>query len=142
MNVKNVYMNLYCKNPKNSPYVSLTHSSIQMVYGGENNSLRFIIQTVFYPKTSWKKKKSINDHILKHEQGHFDLTEYYARLLRKGVSELEFKKFSTIDAQINKLFKKYSKEADKIQDDYDEETNHSIDKEEQTRWNKKIAKIG
>ncbi len=127
------------KTPKNTEYVAMTHSAIDMLYGGENNNLRFIIETVFYPKSSWQKKKLVNDHILKHEQGHFDLTEYYSRLLRKDIAAIEFKKVSTIDAQVTKLFNKYSNQAEKMQDKYDKETNHSIDKEEQAKWNEKIA---
>ncbi len=34
------------------------------------------------------KKKQVNDTLLHHEQGHFDLTEIYARKLRRKIKNL------------------------------------------------------
>jgi len=79
-----------------------------------------------------------NNHLLKHEQGHFDISELYARKIRKELSMYKFTKFN-----IYKMFIKISdrllKESKRYNDEYDRETNHSINKEKQAEWDKKIA---
>ncbi|MEP6713513.1 MAG: hypothetical protein ABJA37_13900 [Ferruginibacter sp.] len=63
---------------------------------------------------SWIKNK--NDSIsLKHEQGHFDICEIYARILRK-----EIKKAKTL-AEANSMFTKISDDENYEQDKYDNE---------------------
>lgn len=128
------------KAPKNTEFIALTHSAIRMVYGGEGTTLSFVVETVFYPKSSWKKKGA-TDHVLKHEQGHFDITEYYSRLLRKDLAALIFKKEENIGKDVEKLFRKHHKGAEDMQDEYDKDTNHSIDVEAQTEWDVKIQQL-
>lgn len=128
------------KTPKNSEFVALTHSAIKLTFGGEGTMLTFYIETVFHPESSWKTK-NISNYILKHEQGHFDITEYHSRLLRKEVSELKFRKQENIGKDVEKLFRKHHEEAEKMQEAYDEDTNHSIDKDKQAEWDLKIAEL-
>lgn len=126
--------------PASSPYVALTHSAIVLNYGGEGSSISFSVESAFYPKKSWKKK-NVDDYILKHEQGHFDITELYARMLRKEIQELKFKTYETIGSDVQKVFIKNSAACDKTQDAYDLETDHSKKKEQQTAWDQKIETL-
>ena len=80
------------------------------------------------------------DYILSHEQGHFDIAEIFARKLNKKMSEYRFDK-KTYQKDLNKIYHDILDEKEKMQNDYDKETNHSINKEKQAEWLKKIAKM-
>ena len=121
-----------------SPYVALTHSAIVLNFSGQDNTINFSVESAFYPRQSWKKK-NVDDYILKHEQGHFDITEIYSRILRKAIAEMKFKKYDTIGSEVQKVFNQKSNDCEKLQDQYDHETDHSKKKEEQYRWDAKIA---
>ena len=126
------------RGPSNSPYVALTHSAIDMGFGGEGSNVWFTVQTSFDPKLSWKKK-NVDAFVLKHEQGHFDITEIYARVLRKQLMETKFKKYETITSEVQKVFSANFKACNKLQDQYDDETDHSKIKSEQLRWDTRIS---
>lgn len=124
--------------PSSTPYVALTHSAIVLNFSGQDNTLSFSIESAFYPKQSWKKK-SVDAYILKHEQGHFDITEIYARMLRKELQEMKFKKYESLSNDVQQVFTKNSNACKKFQDLYDKETDHSKKKEDQYQWDAKIA---
>jgi hypothetical protein len=73
-----------------------------------------------------------SDYILKHEQLHFDITEIYARKIRKKIKLLES---SSQDIDYLALHKKLFNESRELQKRYDRETNHSKDFIAQNRWN-------
>lgn len=95
------------------------------------------IEAVFIKELSWVKPEDKNDQILKHEQYHFHITEWWARKLRK---EIVSKKWNTksFEKEYNSLFKKMMGQLLKEQLRYDEETNHSKITEKQSEWEKKI----
>ncbi len=125
--------------PQNTEYSALTHSTLDMSYSSEGTTLTFVIESIFHPETSWKIDNIINDHILNHEQGHFDLTEYYARLYRKDVTNIKFENVNSINPQLEVISNKHLEAMNEMNILYDEETNHSANKTEQTKWDNKIA---
>lgn len=95
----------------------------------------FKVEAIFIKSKSWTILK--NDDLLKHEQGHFDITEIYVRKLRRKYLELNKQKVSSVE--------KYSQEFEKTQNELDLE--HQLyDKEvyfipeNREIWFKKIAK--
>jgi hypothetical protein len=50
-------------------------------YFEEQYQTKILIKTVFLKKFSWVKEQT--DNLLRHEQGHFNLSEIYVRKLRK-----------------------------------------------------------
>jgi predicted secreted Zn-dependent protease len=72
-----------------------------------------------------------------HEQGHFDITEIFARKLNKAMSAYHFNQ-NTYRKDLNKIYQDIIKEKDNMQDQYDHETNFSRNKEKQMEWLKKI----
>ncbi len=87
------------------------------------------------------KSEKINDSLLSsqlliHEQYHFNITEYYARLLRKAYIKLGRDKLTIKNS--NKLFNKFNEELDSIQDMYDSITEHNFKRLEQRYWELKI----
>lgn len=74
---------------------------------------------------------------LRHEQGHFDITMLGAETF---VDELKKATFTVQNYQllINQIFDRDYDENIALQNEYDRETKHSIDKEKQEEWNKRI----
>lgn len=125
------------RRPSSTPYTASTSSAIQFGFSGENSTIQCSILTLFDPKDSWKKKE-VTDHLLNHEQRHFDITEIYARVLRKAVHETTFKNYNTLSTELQKIYQKAVSDCNKFQDLYDRETDHSKKKDDQAAWDLKI----
>lgn len=125
---------------ENSEFDALTFSAISLEFQGENITLEFEIESIFDPLQSWKKK-GVNAYILKHEQLHFDITEYHSRLLKKKLKSHRFKSFKTVESDVQQLFDDAYVEANAMQDKYDKQTNHSLKTRAQLRWNKKMQRL-
>jgi hypothetical protein len=100
-------------------------------------NLDFEVNAFFYPNESWYKPDVCNDLILSHEQLHFDISELFARKMRKRLNETSFS--DNVKAEIRKIYKETLKELADFQDRYDWETNFSRNREAQLRWNTQIA---
>ena len=96
------------------------------------------IRSFVEKKGSWVKEKS--DKLLKHEQVHADISELFARKIRKAITDNSYRKVEELIETVENEYKKYVKEGGKYQRLYDKETNHSINKEEQKQWESKIEK--
>ena len=95
------------------------------------------ISTHFYPEESWYQPALVNGVILSHEQLHFDISELFARKMRKIVAETNFT--SNVKAEIKKIYRDILKELSAFQKKYDFETNFSRNIEKQLEWNRKIS---
>jgi hypothetical protein len=115
-----------------------TTTYLGIEYNINSNGFSYKIQSRFSKTRSWGLHKTA--YILSHEQGHFDIAEIFARKLNKLMSEYKFNK-KTCQQDLNKIYNNILTEKEEMQNDYDKETNHSIKKEKQTEWLKKIAKM-
>lgn len=115
-----------------------TTTYLSIEYKISANSFGYKIKSWFSKTKSWGRHK--DDYILSHEQGHFDIAEIFARKLHKKMSEYRFDR-KTYQQELKKIYQDVMDEKEKMQDEYDEETNHSINKERQAEWLKKIAKM-
>lgn len=106
--------------------------------GGRITDFTTTVECLFYPSESWYKPNVASPHILKHEQVHFDITELHARKFRQHITSV--KPSTRLKEQLNALYKSISKDSYLMQKKYDEETNHSINKQQQAAWNIFIAK--
>jgi hypothetical protein len=99
------------------------------------------VEALFSKSQSSKssKKESLTETVLAHEQGHFDIAELYARILRKDLQAAHFKDAQEFFKKVQSLYNKDFSEGNKYQLEYDKETNHSMNAEGQQRWEKKIA---
>jgi len=93
----------------------------------------------FYPEFSWYKAKDTSRLLLRHERAHFDITEIHARKLRKRISEFTFT--SNSKEEITALYNQVEKERQVMQKQFDQETNHSRNKEQEVAWENIIAKM-
>jgi len=120
----------------NNENAALTCSNINFKYGYGTAGFNFTISCRFDKRQSWGRIK--NDYVLAHEQGHFDLAEIYARKLNKALKEYHYNE-RTVSKDVSKIYQDLMDEHHKVQNDYDVETDHSLNKDKQQTWFKKIV---
>jgi len=98
--------------------------------------LDYTVHTFFYPNKSWYHAEVCDEVILSHEQLHFDITELFARKMRRLLAETKFTK--NVKSEVRAIYRRINNELAEFQNLYDDETNFSRDKEKQFLWNKKI----
>ncbi|WP_266205746.1 hypothetical protein [Pontibacter kalidii] len=88
--------------------------------------------------SSWVKPDSRNDYSLNHEQKHFDLVKLVAERFKKKITPeiLSVEDFNSI---IQYHYIESFREMNQLQDQYDAETQHGLNKVVQEQWNRKIA---
>jgi hypothetical protein len=104
----------------------------------ENGQVIARLEAYFYCKDSWKKDDWISDEVLSHEQKHFDIVELYARKLRKQAQGFTCTGLKEAEYKIDSLYNILNKAMDVYQDQYDDETDGSMNGDEQRRWIRKI----
>jgi len=121
---------------KRSPNAAETSSAIKFDYSYNAGELRFHIVCQFDKNKSWVRVRS--DYILSHEQGHFDITEIFARKLNKSVKEYRVGKPGDLTRDLNHIYENAMHQLHDMQAAYDAETNFSINTPKQEEWLKKI----
>lgn len=124
-----------------SDYVASTNSgvSFSFSYSEQNGKgiVEFTVLSNFYPNLSWYRPTRVSEYILEHEQMHFDISELYARKLRKALSKIpqnrEFKEVAEVVYEQNEW------ERSQTQEQYDLESDHSNHRENEYRWRDFIA---
>ena len=101
---------------RSSPYNAVTISGILFKINPNSDGYSDSIIAVFYRAESWVKGRS--ESALIHEQGHFDISEIFARKLRNEAES----------------------ERDAMENLYDKDTKHSIDAVRQAYWNGRIGR--
>jgi hypothetical protein len=122
--------NLYGKNEFANIYteIVLDHTS----------DTSYSVTTYFHPCRSYVfNKNAVDQNLLNHELCHFKITEYYARLIRKEISELPAEYNRT---DIDEIKEKYNRLENDLQFQYDEETMHSYVLFKQKEWEAKVNK--
>lgn len=124
-------------NPESDAAASTT-TILGIDYNITSTSFSFKIESQFSKTRSWGLHKT--EYILSHEQGHFDIAEVFARKLNQKMSGYKFNK-KTYQKDLRKIYEEVTDEKEEVQNEYDRETRHSINKEKQAEWLKKIAKM-
>ena len=124
-------------NPYSDAAASTT-TYLTISYNISSTDFSYKIESRFSKTRSWGLHKT--PYILSHEQGHFDIAEIFARKLHKKMTEYRFDK-KGYEKDLKKIYQDILDEKREMQDDYDKETNHSINKEKQEEWLNKIAKL-
>ncbi|MBI1192542.1 MAG: DUF922 domain-containing protein [Bacteroidetes bacterium] len=103
-----------------------------------NGELRFDVMAFFSPTDSWVDEPDASGQLLKHEQGHFDIGEIYARKMRRRLARTSFER-NRLNQQISAIYDQTFNEFKSAQEAYDEVTEHSTHPEAQKEWNRWIA---
>jgi hypothetical protein len=112
-----------------------TATYLGIEYSFNSKGFGYKITCSFSKNKSWGLHKT--DYILAHEQGHFDIAEIFARKLNKQMNAYRFDKDNFKD-DLKKIYTSITSEKEAMQNEYDRVTNHSILKEKQMEWLKKI----
>lgn len=104
---------------------------------GDYTKDNFEVYAYMNPNESFKvKDSSLNNQLLIHEKYHFNITEYHARLLRKEIISLGIQKLTK--ERIDSLHNRYKYVSLKMQNKYDDESDHNKKQEQQRYWEMKI----
>lgn len=96
------------------------------------------VYAFFIKSESWKKPFIITGYHLLHEQRHYDITRLGTESFIKQLVNSKFTK-DNYNQIISSVFEKAFNENSLLQQQYDKETEHSINRAEQLKWNDKIA---
>ncbi|MDB5061578.1 MAG: hypothetical protein JWP67_1421 [Mucilaginibacter sp.] len=95
---------------------------------------------VFAPKSAcWVREDVKDEYGLNHEQRHFDIVKLAAERFKKAI-QAEKLSVNNYDGTINVAYFDALREIDKLQKQYDRETQHSANTYQQQLWNNKIDK--
>lgn len=127
-----------CVPVRNTEAVALTSTSLGISYRVKNNQFIYDITCAFSKEHSWGLLKT--PYILAHEQGHFDITEIYARKLHHELQHYRFNE-KTFKKDINEIYQRIVQEKEAFQAQYDRETDHSRKKARQEEWEVRIEAL-
>ena len=103
-----------------------------------DGEMQFVVEALF---SKSKSALAINsEYGIKHERGHFDICEIYARKLRQRMLKKNFMKVKNIKSEINEMYNQINTELKEAQDKYDQQTEHSMNMAQQKSWEDKISK--
>ena len=122
--------------PNNDSRAAVTNTHLGFSYYFSNAKLTHKVECRFVKTNSWGLVKT--DFILQHEQAHFDIAEIFARRLHKAILEYPFNSKSYRN-DLDLIYEKIANAESDFQKQYDTETNHSLNKQKQVAWLKKIA---
>ncbi len=90
------------------------------------------------PTRTWAKMDKVNDELLIHEQGHFNIGILCGREILAAFKQTRFERSNYKD-QMQSIFQEILKKYIEMGHQYDSETDHFRNKKEQERWNALIA---
>ena len=128
----------------NVGYKAMTYYDINIDYNnihyaGDTVRFNYTLVVSFNPKKSWVKKGFENDELLRHEQVHFDIGKICAKEIAERMDKEVFLK-RDYRYKTNLIFQEVMNKYADVQRRYDTETNHSIVKPEQEKWNEQVGK--
>ncbi len=136
-----VWQDFRTKLEENMSYEALTVTNLYSGYAvstrGNNTNVTFTVQMFFDKNKSSVKTKNQNPYILNHEQVHFDIAYYHYCLMWQALKNTQWNTKNYIQ-QFKNIVATARENSKAMQDQYDAETNHSINKTEQEAWNVKV----
>jgi hypothetical protein len=123
--------------PRYMNSVALTSSGINVFFRGYEHNPNITVTCTFYRNHSWVKPEGRNKEVLQHEQLHFDIAELHARKLRRAIASLP--KSQRTWETIERMYNRANDECGAYQTRYDGATHHSILRDVQQQWNKRVA---
>lgn len=127
-----------CEPKKGTDAVASTSTSLGIAYQLDNGKLVYDITCNFSKTKSWGLLKT--DYILAHEQGHFDITEIFARKLNEALQNYELNKRS-FKKDVSGIYQSIVRQKEEFQKMYDGETDHSRNRKAQYEWLEKIQQL-
>jgi len=123
---------------KLSPNAALTESGMSIELKCDGKTSEAVVKCYFTPDKSWTKDKQ-SAYLLRHEQLHFDITELFVRKLRLQLARFG-NNCEALSKHIEEYYQRNYKEFVAYQAAYDQESEHSLNKEKQAYWEAKVAR--
>lgn len=133
-----IWDDFLCEPKTGTDAVASTSTSLGIAYQLTDGQLTYHITCYFNREKSWGLMKT--DYILAHEQGHFDITEIFARRLNEALQNYQFNK-RTFKRDISEIYQAVVSQKEEYQKTYDAETDHSRNKKTQYDWLEKIDNL-
>ncbi|HEU0064026.1 MAG TPA: DUF922 domain-containing protein [Flavisolibacter sp.] len=127
-----------CEPVRNTDAVASTSTSLGISYQVIDSKLNYHITCGFSKIKSWGLVRT--NYILAHEQGHFDITEIFARKLYQALHNYNFNR-RTFKKDINSIYQEIVRQKEDYQEIYDGETDHSRNRKLQNEWLDKIDNL-
>ena len=127
-----------CEPKVGTDAVASTSTSLGIAYQLTDGELKYHITCYVNNEKSWGLMKT--DYILAHEQGHFDITEIFARRLNQALQNYQFNK-KTFKKDIGQIYQSIVSEKEEYQKTYDAQTDHSRNRKVQYDWLEKIDSL-
>jgi hypothetical protein len=115
---------------------ALTSSGIVSWKGCKNGKIDFEIRAYLDKKESWVKPEAYTSYHLSHEQGHFDITEIYARRLDVALKERAFD--CGEEEEFEEFINLFLEDWQRTQKQYDLDSGFSTYPTQQAIWLEKI----
>ncbi|MVM29574.1 hypothetical protein GO755_05985 [Spirosoma sp. HMF4905] len=117
-------------------FTSFSYEGKSTVKDGIIN-LNLMVKVYMLKTSSWGRSDTRTAYALNHEQRHFDITKIIVERFKRKIhpDSLTLEDYNSI-AQYQ--FIESFRELNRMQTQYDDETNHSINQAAQERWNQKI----
>ena len=127
----------------NSKYSALNSCGIEYAYKATledgKYTVRFKTKAYFVQSKSWSKVARQTPKLLKHEQLHFDIVEFFSRKELAALTNHVYN--ASYRADIALIDKRIAQKKDEMQFLYDSQTNHFINEAMQAKWEVFVAKI-
>lgn len=130
-----VWDDFLCEPKVGTDAVASTSTSLGIAYQLDGGELKYHITCYFNKEKSWGLMKT--DYILAHEQGHFDITEIFARRLNEALQNYQFNR-KTFKKDIGQIYQAIVSQKEEYQKTYDAQTDHSRNRKVQYDWLEKI----
>ena len=100
-------------------------------------TINLMVKSYMLKTSSWGRADAKNPYALNHEQRHFDITRLIAEYFKRKIhpDSLTIEDYNSI---IQYQFIESFREMNRMQKQYDAETNHSRSQADQERWNERI----
>jgi hypothetical protein len=102
-------------------------------------TITFNVKCYVVKDKSWTKTDKQTSYLLKHEQIHFDISEFFARQLAIAFSKYSFT--SNFKAEMIQIHQSILDQRVAMELLYDEQTDHSLNKLLQAKWELYIANL-
>lgn len=138
MDKRLIWDDFLCEPRRGTDAVASTSTSLGIAYQLNNGHLSYHITCYFNKEKSWGLLKT--DYILAHEQGHFDITEIFARRLNEALQNYKFNK-RTFKRDIGNIYESIVRQKEEYQKAYDAESDHSRNRKVQYDWLERIESL-
>lgn len=126
-----------------SDYTASACTELSLSRNFKNGKFTYEVKAFFHQDKSYFSVNTLNPlYILQHEQLHFDITEYYARMLREKIEPYQNSNNHEDHDRVVKIYNEIVYQWNVMQDRYDDETDHGIDVIAQKKWRQYIDAKG